>query len=108
MALLPVTKSRPSCAQKSEYCQYYAGYPFKQIFDVVKDKNIDPKLFSSDELPDKTSDRWFGDDDHLCDVVEQYIYPSMAKSVDERWKHIINLNQGGFTQGVKIKYCGGG
>ena len=74
---------------------------------ILKTEGIDSTMFINDDSSREYLERWDDDEEmvEVCDKAERYIYPQLAKNVDDDWKLVINQRDGKYNQGVKIKTC---
>lgn len=109
----PISKvdAMPQCAGGSLFCEDVSTYPYQQIRDTLRRTKVNSDLFFDDEivLPKEIANRISGiggsEEKFMCKSVEQTIYPKAGMTKNNKWKYIINQNQDGYIQGVRVENC---
>ncbi|XP_017772903.1 PREDICTED: uncharacterized protein LOC108560003 [Nicrophorus vespilloides] len=102
-----LTDLEPKCAQGKTYCDYDDTYPYDVIYDMMKNDFGHKDFFVTDE---KYSGFWDGisgneDEKYMCETRSKIIHPMRAKTVNGKWKYIVNLDDGKHVQAVKVEIC---
>lgn len=106
----PITRleAMPQCAEGGLYCEDIPTYPYHQIRDTLRRTTVNNDLFYDDEVdaPKEIANRISGPEEKfICKSIERTIYPKVGMTKNNKWKYIINQNQEGYIQGVRVETC---
>lgn len=103
---LPQIVGAPKCAKGETFCEHFDPYPRDRLKAILQKNTLYKDMWGKDEAPIELSNRVGGDEDRfVCGYLERVIFPKVGKNKNKKWKYIINQEDDGFIQGVRIETC---
>ncbi|CAH1180248.1 unnamed protein product [Phaedon cochleariae] len=102
---LPLIRGRPACASGATFCEHFDRYPSHQLKHILSRHSLGKELFGMDESPDEVAGRDGSGESFVCGSVDNTIFPKIGVNKNNKWKFIINQEEDGYVQGVRIELC---
>lgn len=92
------------CRDGSSVCSNTDDYPVEHINKVIeRSRGRLAEFFGDDIVPQVVQRVDYPDEEPLCHSRELVLYPTMGQTKDNKWAYIIN--NGNFSQGVRVEQC---
>ncbi|KAL3276965.1 hypothetical protein HHI36_012330 [Cryptolaemus montrouzieri] len=105
---IPRIEGVPKCANGDTFCEKFDSYPKHHLKQVLQNKEVIREFFGRDEESPVIINRHGGlaeSVNFLCPSVERTIFPKIGKNKNNKWKYIINQEEDGYIQGVRVETC---
>lgn len=96
----------PRCSHEGNFCESVPTYPYAAVNKMLK--NLVRKDFfglEEDEVEPWNRMDGEGEEKFMCQSYTKVIRPQSGKTLDGKWKYIINLENQEYVQAIKIEIC---